>query len=462
MPITNEEHIQLWNRIENYSFDKFSDSSKNFTTKLCWEEKWTTAKARKLIQEYKRFVFLCCVLEDGASPSHDVDKVWHLHLTYTKEYWQVFCKDILQKDLHHYPSNGVKEDDNKLKNKYLNTLEAYFSFFDDLPEIEIWSDVDLKKKIKQMDKVPISYQFAIWGCVLFLPLLFSEEFAFLLNGPQFLGYYFMLMCAAIFVTFLHMSKKRQEFEHLLFHFFTKRPSIYQIAFHFFDKHHAIQTALLNLMENQLLVVVQNEKIMETTDKSARNEDVDFADNPFRAFPSTYPPETEIKYTEVENLFKRTDFQNVQLHFLLDAIKGNLFNRFFFLIIFIGAARVSQGLYNEQPVSFLLMLMFLFFVTYNILGAIYLNERNSISEVLKKKYGYQGLTKIDLSQKFAFDGRKVLAGLSSGAIIATVFPFFDSKGRLTSNSCTSSGGCSSGSSCSGSSCSSGCGGCGGGD
>ncbi|ULT23316.1 hypothetical protein KUH03_29530 [Sphingobacterium sp. E70] len=65
---------------------------------------WTLQK--KAIEEYKKFVYLCCILPDGASPSETVDKVWHMHLMYTQNYWEEFCPEILKRKLHHHPSKG--------------------------------------------------------------------------------------------------------------------------------------------------------------------------------------------------------------------------------------------------------------------------------------------------------------------------------------------------------------------
>ena len=36
-------------------------------------------------------------------PSDEVDQVWHLHLTHTRDYWQRFCPKVLGRELHHEP-----------------------------------------------------------------------------------------------------------------------------------------------------------------------------------------------------------------------------------------------------------------------------------------------------------------------------------------------------------------------
>ena len=38
--------------------------------------------------------------------SEQVDAAWHLHLTYTRSYWDRFCKETLGQPLHHDPTRG--------------------------------------------------------------------------------------------------------------------------------------------------------------------------------------------------------------------------------------------------------------------------------------------------------------------------------------------------------------------
>ena len=63
--------------------------------------------AYRVIQEYKKFVFLAMVADHIVSPSTNVDRAWHLHLLYTRSYWDEFCGKVLKKPLHHTPSSGV-------------------------------------------------------------------------------------------------------------------------------------------------------------------------------------------------------------------------------------------------------------------------------------------------------------------------------------------------------------------
>src|SRR5215203_396854 len=93
---------ELWGKIQTFSFDDPS-SDIPFSKKLQKENNWDSPFTASAIEEYRKFIFLCCILPNGASPSDTVDKVWHMHLTYTKNYWVDFCRITLHKDIHHFP-----------------------------------------------------------------------------------------------------------------------------------------------------------------------------------------------------------------------------------------------------------------------------------------------------------------------------------------------------------------------
>ncbi len=48
-----------------------------FSNKLAWEYQWSGVYTYRVIQEYKKFVFLAMVADHIASPSTAVDRVWH-------------------------------------------------------------------------------------------------------------------------------------------------------------------------------------------------------------------------------------------------------------------------------------------------------------------------------------------------------------------------------------------------
>lgn len=133
----------LWEGIQGFSLDN-PDATFPFSKKLAKEENWTLDFTQKAIEEYKKFVYLCCISPNGASPSEVVDKVWHLHLIYTQNYWEEFCPKILKQNLHHHPSNGGFEEKNKHENWFAETLKNYREIFSQEPSEDIW-DNNVKK-----------------------------------------------------------------------------------------------------------------------------------------------------------------------------------------------------------------------------------------------------------------------------------------------------------------------------
>ncbi|KMQ63966.1 hypothetical protein ACM40_04160 [Chryseobacterium sp. BLS98] len=137
----------LWNRIQSFSLDA-SDADFPFSKKLAKEEGWTLDFTMKAIQEYKKFVYLCCILPNGASPSETVDKVWHMHLIYTQNYWEEFCPDVLKRKLHHHPSNGGVSENMRHRNWFSETLKSYREIFQSEAPKDIWYEKEPPKITK--------------------------------------------------------------------------------------------------------------------------------------------------------------------------------------------------------------------------------------------------------------------------------------------------------------------------
>ncbi|KQS90269.1 hypothetical protein [Chryseobacterium sp. Leaf394] len=141
------ENENLWQRIQGFSLDQ-ENATFPFSKKLAKEENWSAEFTRKAIEEYKKFVYLCCILPHGASPSETVDKVWHMHLIYTQNYWEDFCPNILKRSLHHHPSTGGNSENTKHQNWFSETLENYRKVFGLEPPAEIWNGQISKLKPK--------------------------------------------------------------------------------------------------------------------------------------------------------------------------------------------------------------------------------------------------------------------------------------------------------------------------
>ncbi|WP_299458185.1 hypothetical protein [uncultured Microscilla sp.] len=143
----NPQEKQLWDKINNYSFDAV-DAPFPFSARLMRENDWTETYTIEVIQEYKKFMFLVAVSEHSVSPSDPVDQVWHLHMIYTQSYWEEFCHGILGKAVHHNPTKGGKDERKKHVNMYDQTAESYFQYFGETQPAHIWINTqDLFKEI---------------------------------------------------------------------------------------------------------------------------------------------------------------------------------------------------------------------------------------------------------------------------------------------------------------------------
>ncbi|HJZ90069.1 MAG TPA: hypothetical protein VKE40_04305, partial [Gemmataceae bacterium] len=128
---------ELYVRIRAFSIDE-GQPVLSFETRLARENDWSIAFARRVEAEYKRFVFLAMTSGHAVTPSTVVDEAWHLHLMYTRSYWQRFCGDVLGRPLHHEPTRGGPDEDAKFRRQYQQTLTAYRETFDEDPPADIW------------------------------------------------------------------------------------------------------------------------------------------------------------------------------------------------------------------------------------------------------------------------------------------------------------------------------------
>lgn len=140
--MTVDENI-LWKKISTFNLDDESSSFK-FSTRLARENGWTLSYSKAVIEEYKKFIFLCCIHKTGTTPSDQVDQVWHLHLTYTKSYWIDLCRNTLSKEIHHNPAKGGQKEGEKFDDYYTETIKLYKDKFKAEPPKNIWPDNDTR------------------------------------------------------------------------------------------------------------------------------------------------------------------------------------------------------------------------------------------------------------------------------------------------------------------------------
>lgn len=127
----------LWQRIADHRIGP-ADASLSFTARLARENRWSLEHAERVIAEYKRFCYLAMIAGHDVTPADAVDQAWHLHLTYSRDYWQVFCPQVLRAELHHGPTQGGPVERERFYRQYADTMAAYEAAFGEVPPADIW------------------------------------------------------------------------------------------------------------------------------------------------------------------------------------------------------------------------------------------------------------------------------------------------------------------------------------
>ena len=128
----------VWTRLSLYNFGP-DNAALPFAERLARENGWRRAEAERVIEEYRRFCFLAVTADHPVTPSDQVDQAWHLHLTYTRDYWERFCPDVLGRPLHHGPTAGGADEQHRYFLQYAETLRSYERVFGS-PPADLWPD----------------------------------------------------------------------------------------------------------------------------------------------------------------------------------------------------------------------------------------------------------------------------------------------------------------------------------
>ncbi|QJW93810.1 TIGR04222 domain-containing membrane protein [Frigoriglobus tundricola] len=133
----------LYRRLLNFPIDEGTPAL-SFEARLARENGWDTAFARRVVLEYRRFLFLALTADHTVTPSESVDQAWHLHLTYTRSYWERMCGELLGRPLHHGPTRGGAAESRKFRDLYTSTLASYRLTFGETPPADVWPPVDVR------------------------------------------------------------------------------------------------------------------------------------------------------------------------------------------------------------------------------------------------------------------------------------------------------------------------------
>lgn len=129
---------ELLAALEGFRIDDDAHPVWPFVRRLARDHRWDSAYAHRVVVEYKRFLALAMLADHVVCPSEQVDQAWHLHLLYTRSYWQRLCKGVLGRDLHHTPSKGGAIEHRRYRELYERTLASYQRVFGHSAPTDIW------------------------------------------------------------------------------------------------------------------------------------------------------------------------------------------------------------------------------------------------------------------------------------------------------------------------------------
>ncbi len=440
----------LWQRICQHELDD-KKAARPLSRKLAEEQKWPPEFTERAIAEYKKFVYLCCISPHGASPSQIVDEVWHMHLTYTTDYWGKFCKETLEQELHHYPSTGGPEEKLKHDRWYGETLRLYTSTFNEPPPEDYWPppppfEIDPEPIVLPKHYFREAGSLKRW-LLLTIPFLlilafYSTVNPFHLKGPEFLFFFIVLNIVSFIAVSISLQAKNSLLEELIsnnlsFH------SKYELEFLRGDKERMALNIVGELLDEEILIPL-GDKIFQVDKTKVKN-----SPNPLAEVLSGYDQITseEIKQQVGElNLTIQSKFSRIDWEY------DNRFNNRLvpLLAATIGTLRLIQGFCNHRPIGFLAALLIIFYLVYRLLF-----KANTFESTCRYLFR---------------DAYRDTSGdwmIQDTGILAITGLWWEENNRswvkATNNGNGSGGGCSgSGGGCSGGggSCGGGCGGCGG--
>jgi hypothetical protein len=83
-------------------------------------------------------LFLAGATDHPVAPPDAVDQAWHLHMVYTRSYWDELCGRNARIPLHHGPTRGGQVESEKFTDWYERTLGFYRAWFGEEPPADIW------------------------------------------------------------------------------------------------------------------------------------------------------------------------------------------------------------------------------------------------------------------------------------------------------------------------------------
>jgi hypothetical protein len=458
----------LWEKIQHFRIDD-PDARTKFSNKLASQNNWTPTYAQRVIEEYRRFMFLCSISPKGASPSYDVDQAWHLHLTYTQNYWKDFCRDTVGKEIHHHPSKGGTDEDHKHTDWYADTLQLYAEVFEEKPPGDIWPPPGKTNILEPDFKLSIPHPLLIQLLILLLlpfsiALFFGKLSVFHLEGEDFLVFFAILAAASFIGIYLLRRHITNEMKRMVDAWISPDTNAFQLTHYLDTRGKAIQTAMLDLVHRTILEPTSPHTFVVHRNGYQYQE---WDTNPLiRDLLKLYKDGDTVSYTDLMNCYDRDVVYHEGLDKIVKVSKATPLWIYFIpvFVFLVWLPRVIQGFTNHQATEILGLSIFL-------LGLLYYKAYRGIRYkriLLQLKHdGYHNHFLGEAESATTFVNQYALLGLAvlpAGLLYDSFIFNRDAPGHQYSQM-NSSGGCGSGGSCGsggdGGGCGGGgCGGCGG--
>ena len=452
---------QRWQGISDWLRDD-SPLSQTFRRQLAEASGWSATDCLEAVEEYRRFCLIAALHGGEASPSPAVDQVWHLHLTFTLDYWREFCPQRLGIELHHQPGFGRLGEAQRLRHLYAITLERYQALFG-LPPERWWPTHSLLKQGRSkrgsvgLRRVwqALAGGLGLLGMIAAAQAMPSNPLDW--RGPEFLALFLLLMViAAAASVFLRVRQRNREAQ--AGGMGLGEPDVWSLAYLAGGPQRLIDTAVAELNRlgfvqwnaaNRLPEVVGNElpddPLLRTVHGAIRQ----------RSLSSLL---AVIKSGQMEAIRKGLQqrgwwFSSEQA---LQICRTSALP--FALVTGLGIVKIAIGISRDKPTAFLVVLTLIC----AIIALVVYFKRPGISpkgqQVLaaqqqKHRLGARAHRDEQVALAVALAGTAVLAG--------TAMAGYHELRRPSASDSSSSGGCSSDSG-SGGGGGGGCGGCGGGD
>ena len=450
----------LWIRIDAYQIDD-PEAYIPLSSKLAKEQGWSVEFTQRAFLEYKKFIYLCCILPGGASPSKIVDEVWHLHLTYTRDYWRRFCKETLQKDIHHHPSKGGPDEQLKHEIWYEETLKQYEAIFGEPAPADIWSTNAIPKLAE-----PIYYSYNIffepgnkWRYALlilpivFIGLIYDQPNPYKLSGPHFLVFYAILMGVVALIVLLSVIAQKNKLAAI---FKVNYPGLskYEMAFLTGGEYRFALLLIAELVDKRVLSLIErnvyiiNYDVLKNIDSPLKGYLLESgADKIFlsqlKMVSAKMGAEYRMKYFSL--IFQFEKFTNSWLPLIIPWV--------------LGIIRIIQGLQNDKPVGFLLAIT-IFMPLWTIIMMYVVNFHACCTWIFRRDKLFFTSESDNYSRGIIISG---ISFITYGSIYSHLLweswrapnSITYSNGSSGDGSSCGGGGCSGGGGCGG-----GCGGCGG--